>query len=55
MFADALIAKAREGVRVQLIYDWVGNFGKTLGATPVSRYAVRRSPKLSGHSSKFGR
>jgi cardiolipin synthase len=29
MFADALIAKAREGVRVQLIYDWVGNFGKT--------------------------
>ena len=120
MFADALIAKAREGVRVQLIYDWMGNFGKTsrrfwnhlreggievrcynpprldsplgwlsrdhrkmlavdtqvafvtgcasaesgwaslkristLGATPVSRYAVRRSPKLSGHSSKFGR
>ena len=28
MFADALIAKAREGVRVQLIYDWMGNFGK---------------------------
>ncbi len=27
MFADALIAKARQGVRVRLIYDWVGNFG----------------------------
>lgn len=29
LFADALIAKAREGVRVRLIYDWVGGFGKT--------------------------
>ena len=28
-FADALIAKAREGVRVRLIYDWMGGFGKT--------------------------
>lgn len=28
-FADALIGKAREGVRVRLIYDWVGGFGKT--------------------------
>src|SRR5690242_11743792 len=28
-FAQALIAKAREGVRVRLIYDWVGGFGKT--------------------------
>lgn len=27
MFADALIAKAREGVRVRLIYDWLGGFG----------------------------
>src|SRR5262245_11855296 len=27
-FADALIAKAREGVRVRLIYDWMGGFGK---------------------------
>jgi cardiolipin synthase A/B len=27
-FADALIAKAREGVRVRLIYDWVGSLGK---------------------------
>ena len=26
-FADALIAKAREGVRVRLIYDWLGGFG----------------------------
>ena len=29
LFADALIAKAREGVRVRIIYDWVGGFGKT--------------------------
>lgn len=28
-FADALIVKAREGVRVRLIYDWMGGFGKT--------------------------
>ncbi|MCL4852932.1 MAG: cardiolipin synthase B, partial [Bryobacteraceae bacterium] len=28
-FADALIAKAAEGVRVRLIYDWLGAFGKT--------------------------
>ncbi len=28
-FADALIAKAREGVRVRLIYDWLGGFGRT--------------------------
>jgi cardiolipin synthase A/B len=27
-FADALISKAREGVRVRLIYDWMGGFGK---------------------------
>ncbi|MGH7933671.1 MAG: phospholipase D-like domain-containing protein [Candidatus Binataceae bacterium] len=27
-FADALIAKAREGLRVRLIYDWMGGFGK---------------------------
>jgi len=27
-FADALAAKAREGVRVRLIYDWVGGLGK---------------------------
>jgi cardiolipin synthase len=29
MFADALLTKAREGVRVRLIYDWMGGFGKT--------------------------
>jgi cardiolipin synthase len=29
MFADAFVAKAREGVRVRLIYDWMGGFGKT--------------------------
>jgi cardiolipin synthase len=28
-FADALIAKAREGVRVRVLYDWLGGFGKT--------------------------
>jgi cardiolipin synthase len=27
MFADALIAKAQDGVRVRLIYDWFGGFG----------------------------
>ena len=29
LFAEALIAKVREGVRVRLIYDWMGGFGKT--------------------------
>lgn len=28
-FAAALIKKAREGVEVKLIYDWMGGFGKT--------------------------
>jgi cardiolipin synthase len=28
-FADALIAKANEGVRVRLTYDWMGAVGKT--------------------------
>ena len=28
-FADALLGKAREGVLVRLIYDWVGGFRKT--------------------------
>lgn len=28
MFAEALIAKAREGVRVRVIYDWLGGLGK---------------------------
>ena len=28
-FAEALIAKAAQGVRVRLIYDWMGGFGKT--------------------------
>jgi cardiolipin synthase len=27
-FADALIAKAREGARVRLIYDWMGGWGR---------------------------
>lgn len=29
MFAEALIAKAHEGVRVRVLYDWLGGFGKT--------------------------
>ena len=29
MFADALIAKARQGVTVRVLYDWMGNFRKT--------------------------
>lgn len=29
LFADALIKKAKEGVQVKLIYDWLGGFGKT--------------------------
>lgn len=28
-FADALIKKAKEGIKVKLIYDWMGGFGKT--------------------------
>lgn len=28
-FAEALIAKSREGVRVRLVYDWMGGVGKT--------------------------
>lgn len=31
LFADALIQKAKEGVEVKLIYDWMGGFGKTSG------------------------
>lgn len=27
MFSDALISKAKEGVRVRLIYDWLGSLG----------------------------
>lgn len=28
-FADALIGRARDGVRVRLVYDWMGGFGKS--------------------------
>jgi cardiolipin synthase A/B len=27
-FADALISRAKQGVRVRLVYDWLGGFGK---------------------------
>jgi cardiolipin synthase len=29
LFGEALIKKAKEGVEVRLIYDWLGGFGKT--------------------------
>jgi cardiolipin synthase A/B len=29
LFADALIEKARAGVKVRVLYDWMGGFGKT--------------------------
>ena len=29
LFADALIQKAKEGVDIKVIYDWMGGFGKT--------------------------
>jgi cardiolipin synthase len=29
VFADALVRKARDGVRVRLIYDWIGAFNST--------------------------
>jgi cardiolipin synthase A/B len=29
LFADTLVAKAREGVQVRVLYDWMGGFGKT--------------------------
>jgi cardiolipin synthase A/B len=28
-FGEALAARAREGVRVRIVYDWLGGFGKT--------------------------
>src|SRR5262249_47799860 len=31
VFADALASKARDGVRVRLIYDWMGAFNSTSG------------------------
>lgn len=29
LFADALVKKSKQGVKVRLIYDWIGGFGKT--------------------------
>ena len=29
MFAELLVAKAREGVKVRLLYDWIGALGKS--------------------------
>ena len=31
LFSDALVKKAKAGVEVKLIYDWMGGFGKTSG------------------------
>ena len=28
-FSQVLAAKAREGVKVRIVYDWLGAFGKT--------------------------
>ncbi len=39
LFADALIAKARDGVAVRVLYDWLGAFGKT----PSSLWARMRA------------
>ena len=56
-FARALIAKAGDGVRVRVIYDWLGGFGKTsrrfwnelrAGGVEVRRY---NAPRLA---SPFG-
>jgi cardiolipin synthase len=50
-FARALIARARDGVRVRVIYDWMGGFGKTsrrfwnalrAGGVEVRRYDAPR-------------
>lgn len=38
-FAEALIAKAREGVRVRVLYDWLG----AIGATPPSYWRRLRA------------
>ena len=38
-FAEALTAKARAGVRVRVLYDWMGGFGKT--PAPVLEDAAR--------------
>lgn len=53
-FANAFLAKAREGVRVRLIYDWLGGFGKasrrfwrTLREGGVE-VRVHNPPRLSG-------
>lgn len=60
-FADVLIKKAREGVDVKLIYDWVGGFGKTSrgfwrrltqGGVEVRCY---NSPKLADPLAIFSR
>jgi cardiolipin synthase len=61
IFADALIEKAKEGVEVKLIYDWLGGFGKTsrrywkrlmLGGVEVRCY---NPPKLSDPLGVFSR
>ena len=46
LFADALIEKARQGVHVRLLYDWMGGFGKTSRAVLESPARRRRRGAL---------
>ena len=51
MFADALIAKARQGVTVRVLYDWMGSFRKTparFWAQLRDAYATLSAGKLRG-------
>ena len=53
MFAEALVAKAREGVRVRVIYDWASGKRPALSGTcsalgvwkcdAITRYSLRKS------------
>ena len=53
-FADAFIARAREGVHVRVIYDWLGGVGKTspLVLEPPARRR-RRSALLQSSATRF--
>lgn len=55
MFADALIAKARQGVRVRLIYDWMGGLGKTSHHFALERFGFSPMPIDPLHRGDFRR